>query len=219
MCCTCHSGRSNELTYPSEVWVHCKRLRWIWGGDILKKKRKTCVVEILWPTYYKPTTFKHDKTQLFCDVKSSASVFSRYFCAIAIHWIINHKQCHFLFHVHAFSRLVYNFTQHSGSNWLKGNLCLLCLFLFLFQASNLSCALRHFPSLPHLSHTRLLSLQLSIPNKVTSLWQEMLAWFIGCTVFFWCISDLHLLLETFSTFSSPSHVLFGTGSALKKRGV
>lgn len=95
---------------------------------------ESMMVEPLWPTYYKSTTFKHDNTQLLCDGRSNDSAFSDcYFCAIAIYWIIDSKRWHSLFHVHASFRLVYDFTQHSGSNWLKDNLGFLCFsFLFIF---------------------------------------------------------------------------------------
>lgn len=111
-------------------WVHFYKGH---GGE-----RFWVLVEPLWPTYNKPTTYKHDKTQLLCNVRSNACAFSDcYFCAIAIYWIIDSKRWHFLFYVHASFRLVYNFTQHSGSNWLKENLVSLCFFCLFF--SFLSC--------------------------------------------------------------------------------
>ncbi len=65
------------------------------------------------------------------DVRSNASAFPDcYFCAIAIYLIINSKR--WLFHSMSFPhRLVYDFTQHSGSNWLKQNLGSLSFFFFL----------------------------------------------------------------------------------------
>lgn len=41
--------------------------------------------------FYKQVSFQHGRTTRPCDVRSWAS----YFCAIAIHWIINSKRWHF----------------------------------------------------------------------------------------------------------------------------
>lgn len=119
---------------------------------------------------------------------SIARAFFCYFCAIAILWIINNKQCHFLFHLYTSSRLVCDFPKHSGSNWQEENLGFLYIFfLFIMSCvSNHSCVLWFFffffhpqTPQPHLNHTHLLSLQSSIPNRLTGLWQKMLVDLLG----------------------------------------
>lgn len=107
--------------------------------------------------------------------------FDCYFCAIAIYSIIDSKRWHFLFHVHAAFRLVHNVTQlllAKRDSWFT------VLLFFLFSCHvcpTLPPSSDIFPQTPqpHLIHTHLLSSQLSIPNRLTGLWQKMLVDLLG----------------------------------------
>lgn len=117
-----------------------------------------------------PTTFKHDKkktTTLWYQVQYRA--FSDcYFCAIAIYLIIDSKRWHFysmsMYFLHT---LVHNFTQHSGSNWLRENLGSLCfgfyfLFLSYFLFIFLSC-------IPNPSSILLLTFSLKLLSYISTI--------------------------------------------------
>lgn len=99
--------------------------------------------DLLWLTTQYSNIIKHNSS----DVNFSACAF-RYFCAIAIHWIIDTLQCHFLFHVHTYCGLLYDFSQHLCSNEQRENLGFLyqamcvkpfpCLMFFLKLPSHIS---------------------------------------------------------------------------------
>lgn len=78
----------------------------------------------------------------------------------------------------------HNLTQHSGCIQLKQNLSYLFFPLFLSCVSNPS-SIFILPDIfsqtpqPHFNHTHLLSSELSIPNRLTGLWQKMLVDLLG----------------------------------------
>lgn len=106
--------------------------------------------------------------------------------------------------------LVYSFTQHSGSNWLKENLGFFLSFVSIPSSILLlSDIFSQTPQL-HLNHTHLLSSQLSIPNRLTGLWQTMLVDLLGAQgssgACLTCIFlERHLALSHVSQVSSVAH--------------
>lgn len=152
-------------------------------------KLKTCsgVVARL-PTCYRATTFKHDKIQPLMSGPTSV-LFPTVICMplLSTELLIVSSG---IFYPCPFSP-PHDFTQHSGSNRLKENLgFFVCvLFCFVFHIF-LSCVSNHSSILllsdifsetpqPHINRTHLLSSQLSIPNRVTGLWQKMLVDLLG----------------------------------------
>lgn len=100
----------------------------------------------------------------------------------------------------------YNFTQHSGCIQLKQNLPICFFFPFFLSCVSNPSSIFILPDIfsqtpqPHFNHTHLLSSELSIPNRLTGLWQKILVDLLGAPgssracqtyIFLW---DIKLLL-------------------------
>lgn len=105
---------------------------------------------------------------------------------------------------------LYDLTQHSGRIWLKENLGYLLFFLYFFCRVSNPCSILMLSDIfsqtpqPHFNHTHLLSSELSIPNRLTGLWQKLVDLLGAPGSSRACLTCI--FLETLSSFSSISEV-------------